>query len=71
MKRSGASDHEQTRFKKKVQSQGESRSAKFKVKKRGGTKDGYPTFEIVARNIMVSVYCVPGVSLVVVRMVTK
>ena len=40
LKRSGASDKEQTRFKKKVQSQGESRSAKFKVEKGGGSKDG-------------------------------
>ena len=45
LKRSGASDKEQTRFKKKVQSQGESRSAKFKVEKGGGSKDGRPTCE--------------------------
>ena len=31
LKRCGASDQEQTRFKKKVKSQGESRSSKFKV----------------------------------------
>ena len=43
LKRSGSSDQEQTRFKKKVQSQGESRSAKFKVEKGGGSKDGNPT----------------------------
>ena len=38
LKRSG-----QIRFKKKVQYQGESRSAKFKVEKGGGSKDGKPT----------------------------
>ena len=43
MKRSGASDQDQTRFKKKVQSQGESKSAKSKVEKGGGSKDGKPT----------------------------
>ena len=43
MKRSGASDQEQTRFKKKVQSQGESNSAKFKVEKGGGSKNGKPS----------------------------
>ncbi|TMX05346.1 hypothetical protein EJD97_023717, partial [Solanum chilense] len=43
LKRSGASDQEKTRFKKKVQSQGESRSAKFKIEKGGGSKDGNPT----------------------------
>ena len=43
LKRSGARDQEQTRFKKNVQSQGESRSAKFKVEKGGGSKDGKPT----------------------------
>ena len=43
LKRSGANDQEQARFKKRVQSQGESRSAKFKVKKGGGSKDGKPT----------------------------
>ena len=43
LKRSGASDQEQTRFKKKVQSQGESRSAKLKVGKGSGSKDGKPT----------------------------
>ena len=44
MKRSGANDQEQTRFKKKVQSQGESKSAKFKVDKGGGLKDGKRTW---------------------------
>ena len=39
LKNSGASDQEKTRFNKKVQSQGESRSAKFKVEKCGGSKD--------------------------------
>ena len=43
LKRSGTSDQEQTMFKKKVQSQGESRSAKFKNEKEGGSKDGKPT----------------------------
>ena len=43
LKRSGASYQEKTRFKKKVQSQGESRSAKFKNEKEGGSKDGKPT----------------------------
>ena len=43
LERSGDSDQEQTRFKKKVQSQGKSRSAKFKVEKGGGSKDGKPT----------------------------
>ena len=42
-KRSGARDQEQTWFKKKVQSQGESRSAKFKVEKGGCSKDDKPT----------------------------
>ena len=42
MKRSGANDQEQTRFKKKVQSQGESRWANFNVEKEGGSKDGKP-----------------------------
>ena len=45
MKRSGASDKEQTRFKKKVQFQGKSRSAKLKVEKGGGSKDGKPSCE--------------------------
>ena len=39
LKRSGASDQEKIRFKKKVQSQGESWNAKFKVEKGGGSKD--------------------------------
>ena len=43
LKRSGASDQEQTRFKNKVQSHGESSIAKFKVEKGGGSKDGKPT----------------------------
>ena len=43
MKRISASDQDKTRFKKKVQSQGESRSAKFKVEKGGGSEDGKPT----------------------------
>nr|XP_010317529.1 uncharacterized protein LOC104646125 [Solanum lycopersicum] len=42
-KRSGASDQEQSRLRKKVQSQGESRSSKFKVEKGGGSKDGNTT----------------------------
>ena len=45
MKRSGASDQEQTRFKNKVQSHGESSIAKFKVEKGGGSKDDKPTCE--------------------------
>ena len=45
MKKSGASDQDQTMFKKKVQSQGESGSAKFKVEKGGASKDGNPTYE--------------------------
>ena len=43
LKNSGASDQEKTRFNKKVQSQGESRSAKFKVEKGGRSKDRKPT----------------------------
>ena len=43
LKRSGASDQEKTRFKTKVQSQGESTSAKFNVEKGSGSKDGKPT----------------------------
>ena len=43
LKISDASDQEQTRFKKKFQSQGESRSSKLKVEKGGGSKDGKPT----------------------------
>ena len=71
LKRSGASDQAQTSFKKKVQSQGESRSAKFKL-----TKEVVPRIEsllvqIVARNIIVSFYWVPRVALVVVKMGTK
>ena len=45
LKRSGANDQEQTRFKKKVQSQGESRISKLKVETGGGSKDGKPTCE--------------------------
>ena len=40
LKRSGASDQEQPRFKKREQSQEESRSAKFKIEKGGGSKNG-------------------------------
>ena len=42
-KRSGSSYQDQTMFKKKVKSQGECRSSKFKVEKGGGSKDGNPT----------------------------
>ena len=42
LKRSATSDQNQTRF-KKVHSQGESRSSKFKVEKGGSSKDGKPT----------------------------
>ena len=42
-KRSGSSYQDQTMFKKKVKSQGECRSSKFKVEKGGGSKDGKPT----------------------------
>ena len=45
LKRSGATDQEQSGFKKKVQSQGESRSVKFKVEKGGSSKDGKRTCE--------------------------
>ncbi|TMX01424.1 hypothetical protein EJD97_024535 [Solanum chilense] len=43
LKRSGASDQEKTRFKKKVQYQGEYRSGKFKGEKGRCSKDGKPT----------------------------
>ena len=43
LKRNGARDQEKTMFKNKVQSQGVSRSAKFKVNKRRGSMDGKPT----------------------------
>ena len=42
LKRSGASDKEKTRS-QMVHSQGRSSSAKFKVEKEGGSKDGNPT----------------------------
>ena len=42
-KKSGASDKEQTRFKKRDQTQEEHRSANFKVEKGCGSKDGKPT----------------------------
>ena len=66
LKRSGASDQEQTRFKNKVQSHGESSIAKFKVEKGGGSRMATLLMQIVERNIMVSVYWVLGVDLVVV-----
>ena len=43
LKMSGSSNQEQTRFKNKVQSQGQSNCAKLKVEKGGGLKDGKPT----------------------------
>ena len=43
LKKGGASDQEQTRFKKKVQHQRESRSAKFKDEKGGGSNDVKPS----------------------------
>ena len=43
LKVSGSNDQDQTRFKKKVQSQEESRSVKSKVEKGGGSKDVKPT----------------------------
>ncbi|TMX04920.1 hypothetical protein EJD97_003882 [Solanum chilense] len=40
MKRSGSSDQDQTRFKKRAQGQEEPRSAKVKLEKRGGSQNG-------------------------------
>ena len=68
LKRSGASDQEQTSFKKNVKYQGESMSAKFKVQKGIGIKEANPTLQIVATNIMISIYWVPGIAFVVAKM---
>ena len=43
LKRGGVSDHDQPRLKNKAQSQEESGSAKFKIEKGGGSKNGKPT----------------------------
>ena len=48
LKSNVASDQVQPRFKKSDQTQEESRSAKFKVKKGGSSKDGKPTCDTCA-----------------------
>ena len=70
-KRSGGNDQEQTRFKKKVQPQGESRSAKFKVEKGGGSKDGKPTCAKCGKKHYGECLLGTGVALVVVKIDTK
>ena len=71
MKRSGASDQEQTRFKKKVQSPGQSTSAKFKVDKGGGSKDGKPTCANCGKKHYSECLLDTEVALVVVNIGTK
>ena len=71
LKRSGASDKEQTRFKKKVQFQGKSRSAKLKVEKGGGSKDGKPTCANCGKKHYSECLLDTEVALVVVNIGTK
>ena len=54
-KRSGSSDQDQSRFKKRSQTQEEPRSAKVKLEKGGSSQNVKQHVSIVERGIMVSV----------------
>ena len=71
LKRSGASDQEQNRFNKKVQSQENLGVLCSRLRKEVVPRMASLLVPNVARNIMVSVYWVPGVSSVLVSKGTK
>ena len=71
MKRSGSNDQSQPRFKKKVSGEDLSRGSKVKLAKGSGSQSDNPTFATCGERNYGSVYWIPEIFLVLVRIDTR